>query len=196
MIPRADLEGTIAKPSSKNMIIVITGVSGSGKSSIGKRLAEAMSCEFYEGDDYHPPANKEKMQAGIPLTDEDRWPWLAAIRDSISEALAAESNAVVSCSALTQTYRDCLRQPGVEFVYLKGNFDLLRERLENRRGHFFDSDLLASQFAALEEPYGVLAVEAAWTPAAIVREIQERLGLVASDTPVTQTQSRTAVLSE
>ena len=93
------------------MIIVITGVSGSGKSSIGKRLAEAMSCEFYEGDAYHSPANKEKMQAGIPLTDEDRWPWLAAIRDSISEALVEERNAVVSCSALTQTYRDYLRQP-------------------------------------------------------------------------------------
>jgi gluconokinase len=169
---------TTAKPSPSSMIVVITGVSGSGKSSIGKRLAEAMNCEFYEGDDYHSRANKEKMQAAIPLTDEDRWPWLAAIRDSISEALVEERNAVVSCSALTQAYRDCLRQPGVEFVYLKGDFGLLRERLEKRRGHFFDPKLLASQFAALEEPRGVLTVEATWTPAAIVREIQERLGLM------------------
>ena len=95
------------------MVIVITGVSGSGKSSIGKRLAKAMHCDFYEGDDYHSPANKAKMHAGIPLTDADRWPWLAAIRDIVSKALAEKKDAVVAFSALTKAYRVYLSQPGV-----------------------------------------------------------------------------------
>jgi gluconokinase len=157
--------------------IVLIGVSGSGKSTVGKQLARRLDCKFYEGDNYHSPANKKKMRAGIPLTDADRWPWLAKIRELISKVLAQEGCAVVACSALAQSYRDYLRQPGVQFVYLKGDFDLLRERLEKRRGHFFDPDLLASQFEALEEPRRALAVDVAHTPAAIAREIQERLGL-------------------
>jgi carbohydrate kinase (thermoresistant glucokinase family) len=163
--------------SRKAMVIVLIGVSGSGKSTIGKQLARELDCKFYEGDNYHSPANKKKMRAGIPLTDADRWPWLAKIRDLIFQVLAQEEDAVVACSALAQSYRDYLRQPGVQFVYLKGDFDLFRERLEKRRGHFFDLDLLASQFQALEKPRRALVVDVAQTPAAIVREIQERLRL-------------------
>ena len=159
------------------VVLVLIGVSGSGKSTVGKRLARELNCQFHEGDDYHSPANKEKMRQGIPLTDADRWPWLAAIRELISETLAQKKDAIVACSALAQSYRDYLRQPGVQFVYLKGDFDLLRERLQNRQAHFFDPDLLASQFETLEEPRGALSVDVAQTPAAIVREIRERLGL-------------------
>lgn len=159
------------------MIIVLIGVSGSGKSTVGKRLARDLGCQFYEGDDYHPQANKDKMRAGIPLTDEDRWPWLAAIRDLMSEILAQKKDAVVACSALRQAYRDCLRLDGVQFVYLKGDYDLICERLENRRTHFFDPALLESQFETLEEPRGALAVDIAQTPAAIVREIEKGLDL-------------------
>lgn len=159
------------------MVIVLIGVSGSGKSTVGALLARDLNCKFYEGDDYHSQANKEKMREGIPLTDADRWPWLTAIRNLISEVLTQEKDAVVACSALARSYRDYLRQPGVRFAYLKGGFDLLRERLQGRRGHFFDPDLLASQFETLEEAHGALAVDIVQTPAAIVREIKERLGL-------------------
>ena len=159
------------------MAIVLIGVSGSGKTTVVKLLARDLDCQFYEGDDYHPQANKEKMHKGIPLSDADRWPWLAAIRDLISEILAQQKDAVLACSALTQSYRDYLRLDGVQFVYLKGDFDLIRERLEKRRTHFFDPDLLESQFETLEEPRGALAVEITQTPAAIVQEIEKGLDL-------------------
>src|SRR5687768_10668164 len=147
--------------SRKAMVIVLIGVAGSGKSTICKHLAEELGGKFYEGDNYHSRANKKKMREGIALTDADRWPWLAAIRERITKILAENKVAVVACSALAQSYRDYLRQPGVQFVYLKGDFDLFRERLEKRRGHFFDPDLLASQFEALEEPRRALAVDVA-----------------------------------
>jgi gluconokinase len=157
--------------------IVLIGVSGAGKSTVGKRLARDLDCKFYDGDHYHSPANKKNMQKGIPLTDDDRRPWLARIRTLIAQVLAQKNDMVVACSALTQSYRDYLRQPGVEFVYLKGDFELIRERLKKRRGHFFNPDLLASQFNVLEEPRSALTVNAALTPTAISREIIQRLGL-------------------
>ena len=170
-------EAKTASRRTNPMVIVLIGVSGSGKSTVGKLLARDLDCKFYEGDTYHSPANKRKMREGIPLTDADRWPWLNAIRKVISKALAQKKDAVVACSALAQSYRDHLRQPGVKFVYLKGDFELLQKRLQKRRGHFFDPALLASQFEVLEEPRGALAVDVAQTPDAIVREIQERLHL-------------------
>ena len=170
-------EAKTASRRTNSVVIVLIGVSGSGKSTVGKQLAREMDCKFYEGDNYHSPANKKKMLAGIPLTDADRWPWLNAIRKVISKELAQKKDAVVACSALAQAYRDYLRQPGVQGRVFEGRFDLFRERIEKRRGHFFDPDLLASQFEALEEPRRALAVDVARTPAALVREIQERLGL-------------------
>ena len=159
------------------MIVVLIGVSGSGKSTVGRRLAKETGWKFYEGDQYHSTANKAKMRRGVPLTDADRWPWLATLRNLMSAELAEGNSAVFACSALAQVYKDYLRQPGVQFVYLKGDFELFRKRLEHRRGHFFDPTLLASQFEALEEPKSALVVEVNKSPANIAREIREGLGL-------------------
>jgi gluconokinase len=162
------------------MVIIVLGVSGSGKTTVGKLLAGRLDWKFYEGDDYHPEANKEKMSEGIPLTDADRAPWLAALRDLILENLARSEDAVISCSALKQSYRDYLKLDGVRFVYLKGDYELIATRIRNRQGHFFDSELLATQFQTLEEPRNALAVDIAKSPQAIVSEIRERLDLSAN----------------
>lgn len=158
-------------------IIVLLGVSGSGKTTVGKLLADKLVVDFYEGDDYHPKANKEKMRAGIALTDEDRQPWLAAIRDLISDLLARHACAVIACSALKQSYRDYIKHSGVQFVYLKGEPNVLRERLERRKGHFFNPALLASQLETLEEPPNALVVNISRSPDEIVKEIVDRLAL-------------------
>lgn len=173
------LDGSFGTP----LVVVLIGVSGSGKSTIGRRLARAMHCRFYEGDDFHSRANKQKMRVGIPLTDADRRPWLNAIHDLISKILAQGKCAVVACSALRKSYRDCLRQPGVRFVYLKGDYTLFHERIKNRRGHFFKADLLASQFETLEEPVNAIAVDVAHPPAAIVAEICQSLTMNTQTSP-------------
>ncbi|HET9384111.1 MAG TPA: gluconokinase [Gemmatimonadales bacterium] len=134
---------------------VIMGVAGSGKTTIGARLAHALEISFVEGDDLHPSANVERMAQGIPLTDEDRLPWLLAIAERLRESVAAGRGVVVTCSALKRSYRDLLRSKGAadtRFVYLSGDRDVIAERLRQRRGHFMPPALLASQFAALEEP--------------------------------------------
>lgn len=157
--------------------VVLLGVSGSGKTTIGILLAETIGCKFYDGDDFHSVENKEKMHHGVPLTDEDRWPWLARLKELITEALAEGTTIVLACSALRKEYRMYLLGEGVRFVYLKGDFELFRKRLKGRKGHFFDPGLLPSQFEDLEEPQIALTVDAAQTPEQIVREIQERLEL-------------------
>lgn len=137
--------------------IVVMGVSGSGKSSVGERLAVRFGLPFVEGDGLHPAANVEKMSKGVPLTDEDRMPWLDTVGSKISEALARGGGIVVSCSALKRKYRDRLRASAggrLSFVYLEGSQALLTERLGIRRGHFMPAALLDSQLKTLEVPTG------------------------------------------
>jgi gluconokinase len=157
------------------MVIVILGVSGAGKTTIGQALAQRLHFDFFEGDDFHPPANKTKMQAGIALTDVDRQPWLESLRDLIAGILARQGNAVVTCSALKRSYRDVLRRDGVRFVYLNARREVIRERLAHRTGHFFNADLLDSQFATLEAPRNALVVDVEQTPAEIVRQIRRQI---------------------
>jgi gluconokinase len=135
-------------------LYVVMGVSGSGKSLIGPLLARALGMEFVEGDAYHSPENVARMSAGIPLTDEDRQAWLAAIATRLDEARRADLGLVVSCSALKRSYRDVLRagRADVQFVYLEGACALLEQRLAGRRGHFMPLSLLDSQLAILEPP--------------------------------------------
>ena len=131
--------------------VVIMGVSGCGKSSVGEGLAARLGIPYRDGDDLHPPANVEKMRAGIPLTDDDRWPWL----DRVAGVLATEAPLIVGCSALRRAYRDRLRTGAggpVQFVHLTGSRDLIAARMATRTGHYMPLTLLDSQFAALEPP--------------------------------------------
>jgi gluconokinase len=160
------------------MVIVLMGVSGAGKTTVGRLLAEALGAEFAEGDAYHPPENIEKMRRGIPLEDADRWPWLRILAAQIDRWLAARKTVVLACSALKQSYRDVLAQgrPGVRFVHLEGDKALIRRRLDARRGHYMPAILLDSQFAALEPPADAVTVDVAGTPEAIMAEIVQHLG--------------------
>ena len=160
------------------MVVVLMGVSGAGKTEIGTRLAKALGGTFAEGDDYHPPANVEKMRAGVPLDDADRQPWLEAMSREIGAWLDAGRTVVLACSALKQRYRDILKagRPGVRFVHLKGDEALIRSRLAGRRGHYMPASLLESQLAALEEPSDAITVAIDAPPDAIVAEICEALG--------------------
>lgn len=160
-------------------VIVLMGVAGAGKTTIGVRLADALDWEFFDGDDFHPAANIDKMDQGIPLTDEDRWPWLRALHDFIHERLIVGAPAVVACSALKADYRRILLDgnQGARLVYLKGSRALIRRRLQDRADHFFDADLLDSQFEALEEPSPDEALHVAidQPPEAIVHAITDAL---------------------
>ena len=136
------------------LVLVVMGVSGSGKTTVGRRLAERLGYAFCEGDDLHPPANVEKMRNGHPLTDADRWPWLARVAERIDAWRAAGQGGVIACSALKRAYRAVIigDRPGVRLVYLKGDDPLIRRRMKERRGHFMPVGLLTSQFADLEPP--------------------------------------------
>jgi gluconokinase len=157
------------------MILIVMGVSGAGKTRIGEMLAERLSCSFTDGDAFHSEANKEKMHRGIPLTDDDRWPWLRTIRAAIEEKERAGETAVLTCSSLKRSYRDILRgsDHNVRFVYLKGTFDVLKTRLGARSGHFFDPSLLQSQLDTLEVPGPDEAIEVSieLTPEQIVDSV-------------------------
>ncbi|MBI3801248.1 MAG: gluconokinase [Deltaproteobacteria bacterium] len=160
------------------MIIILMGVSGSGKTTIGQLLAQDLGWPFSDGDDFHPQANIDKMRQGIPLTDDDRDSWLTALRHYIDTLLDNRQSAVLACSALKQTYRDRLggNRSAICFIYLKGDYALIRQRLQKRQGHFMNADLLASQFATLEEPEGVPAIDIAQEPRAIVESIKQAVG--------------------
>ncbi|MBN2626312.1 MAG: gluconokinase [Spirochaetales bacterium] len=142
------------------MVIMIMGVSGCGKTTLGERSAQRLGLPYYEADGFHPRENIEKMSNGIPLTDEDRWPWLAAIRDSIKQIQGRGDSAVLTCSALKESYRRFLEEGLAEplkWVYLKGSFETIHDRMASRKDHYFKADMLKSQFAALEEPdYGLI----------------------------------------
>jgi len=155
------------------MFIIIMGVSGCGKSTIGKMLAGRLDWPFYDGDDYHPPANVAKMSAGIPLNDADREGWLTALGDLIERQSAAGANGVLACSALKESYRTLLRRGPVRFVYLKGDYKTILQRMEKRGGHFMKPAMLQSQFATLEEPSGALSVEIDQPPQEIIEKILE-----------------------
>ena len=163
------------------MVIVVMGATGSGKTTIGRLLAKRMNWEFADADDFHSAANKEKMHKGIPLTDADRLPWLAAIHAQIQRWIADKKNVVLACSALKQSYRDLLwsdkKTQVVQFVYLKGSYDLIYKRLLARKGHFADEHILAGQFADLEEPKDAVTVDISRSPEEIVDEICTRLAL-------------------
>jgi gluconokinase len=162
------------------MVIVLMGVSGTGKTEVGTRLARALGAEFVEGDDYHPPANIEKMRSGVPLDDADRQPWLETLSREIGTWLDAGRTVVLACSALKRRYRDILKagRAGVRFVHLKGPEALIRSRLDHRRGHYMPPSLLDSQFAALEEPTEAITVSIEGPPEAIVAEIMKKLAKV------------------
>ena len=157
-------------------IIVVMGVAGSGKTTVGTRLADAMHCAYLEGDSLHSPANVEKMSHGIPLTDADRAPWLAAIHARLLDSFRHGDSLVVGCSALKQSYRTVLADGvPITWVYLKGSAALIRSRLQHRRGHYMKADMLASQFDALEEPSDALIVDVSPPPGVIVERILTEL---------------------
>jgi len=163
------------------VVIIIFGVSGAGKTTLGQLLAQELRWKFYEADDFHSQANIDKMRQGIPLTDEDRSPWLESLRELIKQCLAAGQNAVLASSALKESYRRCLRvSPEVKLVYLLGDYALIERQLRQRRGHFMDPKLLRSQFADLEEPQpeeDVAVIKLGRSPLELVEEMKKKLRL-------------------
>ena len=160
------------------MIVVVMGVSGSGKSTVGAALAARLGWPFIDADDLHPPENVVKMAAGIPLTDDDRWPWLDRVVAELVRITAAEHHAVVACSALRQAYRDRLARAGdVRFVHLVGDAATIAERLAGRRHRYMPASLLASQFATLERPQDAIEVDVREGVPSQVSAIVAALGL-------------------
>ena len=161
------------------MVVIVMGVTGAGKTTVGRALAAALGWEFHDGDELHSEASKLKMHRGIALDDADRAPWLAALRKLIQRMLTEGRNGVVACSALKQSYRDeiVVDPKLVKVVYLKGSKEVIAERLRARTGHFMNPDLLQSQIDTLEEPRDAVVVDISGTPQAIVSEIRSRLGL-------------------
>jgi len=159
------------------MIVIVMGVTGSGKTTVGRLFAEQMGWHFADADDFHPAANIEKMSRGVPLDDADRQPWLSALRRVIDAWAAQGQNAVLACSALKQGYRRMLTTPEVRFAYLKTDAKLAAERVRARHGHFAGEAILAGQFADLEEPRDAIVLDAQHNPAELVRELRAALAL-------------------
>lgn len=163
----------------QSMIILIMGVSGSGKTTIGKLLAETLHWEFYDADSFHSLKNVEKMQGGIPLTEADRTPWLQSLHTAIEQWLQENRNVVLACSALKGSYRQQLQldKNRIKIIYLTGNYELIQKRLQTRHNHYMTEKLLDSQFHTLEEPIDAISVNVAQSPQSIVQTICSALGL-------------------
>lgn len=155
------------------MICMVMGVSGSGKSTIGQLLSQKTGLPFYEGDDFHPPENLDKMSRGIPLTDEDRQSWLRSLRVIIEQ----HQNAIIVCSSLKKSYRKYLQGDRCDlyWIYLKGSYQQILERMQARQGHFMKAEMLRSQFETLEEPQNAIVIEISLLPEEIVEEILHSL---------------------
>ena len=164
-------------PRGRSSILVIMGVSGSGKTTIGQLLSAELICSFIDGDDFHPSVNIKKMSSGEALTDEDRWPWLEILTDKIQEYIQQEQSMVLACSALKKSYREilCVDRELVQFIYLKGNYATIVRRMRSRENHFMTKSLLQSQFATLEEPRGAMVVDISPPPLEILKSIRELL---------------------
>jgi carbohydrate kinase (thermoresistant glucokinase family) len=197
----AALAHAIAKP----VIVVVMGVSGSGKTTVAALLAAALGCQFQEGDDLHPRENVEKMHGGTPLTDADRMGWLHKIAEEIDGWRARGESGVLTCSALKRSYRDIIigSRPGVTLVYLKGSYDLIRRRMVARHEHFMPVALLDSQFATLQEPTPVehpITVDVSGRPAdiavEIVHQLEYRQGSGRRDEPTSRVAPAADALSE
>jgi carbohydrate kinase (thermoresistant glucokinase family) len=162
------------------MIVVVMGVSGCGKATVGEALAESLGWRFLDADDFHPPANVAKMAAGTPLVDEDRWPWLDRLAAEMRAINAGGGDAVLACSALRQAYRDRLAAAGdVRFVHLAGDLPTIAARLASRQHRYMPQSLLASQFATLEPPADAIAVDVRDPVAVQIAAIRAALGLTA-----------------
>ncbi|WP_066425370.1 gluconokinase [Anabaena sp. 4-3] len=160
------------------MIILIMGVSGAGKTTIAKLLADSLHWEFQDADNFHTPENIEKMSQGIPLKDSDRIPWLEEIGKAIAQWLRENKNVVLACSALKASYRQYLvLDNNVKIVYLRGSYDTIQKRLQQRQNHFMTEKLLKSQFDTLEEPDNAICVDISQPPEVIVKTIKTTLGI-------------------
>ncbi len=162
----------------KPQAIIVMGVSGCGKSTIGAKLADELGWEFFDADDFHPAANREKMAQGIPLTDADRADWLAALQHLLRTHAEDGTPCVLACSALKQRYRDTLAvNEKVRFAYLRGSFDQIETRMKRRKDHYMPVELLKSQFEALEEPRDAVIVDISHAPEEIIQIIRKGIAL-------------------
>jgi gluconokinase len=170
-----------ARPSIERliMIIVIMGVSGVGKTTVGELLSQQTGWAFYDADSFHSPANIEKMRSGVPLTDEDRWPWLDRLNAVLRDAERKGESVILACSALKQRYRDRIAQgvTTVRWVHLAGAFELIKQRIDARKGHYMTAKLLESQFAALERPLDALEIDVSADPEQLAANVSSALAL-------------------